>query len=141
MKLTIDIPEPRFKPGDFVWYTKKSPGNNPGEIFSMRVIARVEYPIICVEFCWTGLDHTAQIKQADYLLSVQHARSEETGFVVRPGTCWQPSIEQIDADAESFDYKGEVWLGDNAERDAELSWRMTNWDQEAGAYRGQYEGD
>ena len=110
MKIEIEIPDPKFKIGDFIQYTEE-------EGFSgFLVIARIQY--IRLEGIWRW--HPEQkpwmeLEDSYYMVAVQEGSLTTEKTTLRPGTLLFPHYLDVHAYAEKIEYTGKVWKGDTVD--------------------------
>ena len=128
MKLTVEIPDPKFKIGDFVRYTRSASGAGMDitvQIVDVAATWRVD---------WDQRSGAAvRSGEATYVEAVQEGSAGASGAVIRPGTCFVSPVPDLDEWGEAVDYQGRVWEVDR--RDEQIVSRLRNWDQVAGKDR------
>lgn len=107
MKIEIEIPDFKFKKGDFIKYDETP------TLVNLLVIARVEFGLVEGGwFCRLGENPKREVDKAYYRLSIQEGSLTTEGTPIRPGTLIDCLISEAHEYAELFDYQGKVWEGD-----------------------------
>lgn len=109
-KVTIELPDPKFKVGDFIHFTETV------GMGSFDVTCRISH--ISMEGRWSRSDDgecSAQILNGYYAMAAQEGCKSKSGEVVRPGTVLTEEIAVLDEYGEEVGYTGIVWAPDTAE--------------------------
>ena len=108
MKIEIEIPDPKFKVGDFLRYTEKE------GLSGFLVIGRVQVLLFHGSwgYCGRHKKPAIAVDEARYSLVVQEGSLTTKKTVLRPGMIQWCLFSDIDTYAEKIEYTGKVWEGD-----------------------------
>lgn len=123
MKITIEIPDPKFQVGDVIRYT------NNGEVSGFLMIGKIH--AIVGRGDWDFIAPHRPIVNLDdyrYLLACQDGCLTTAGTPIRPGTYQSMSVQLLDEIGEKVDYQGTDWTPDTPENLMERwnKWKVNN---------------
>lgn len=112
MEVKLVLPDPKFKVGDFLHYTKRD--GVKGFDYTVRVHAieaKGSWEFSPSTSCCEGKPYV-EVEEFIYYMTCQEGCLTTKGTPVRPGTFTMGDVEEMDEVAEKIEYNGNVWSPD-----------------------------
>ena len=110
MKIEIEIPDPKFKVGDFIQYTEEE------GLSGFLAIVRIQSIWFDGTWSWcSGQKPWIDMKDSHYAVAVQEGSLTTEKTPLRPGTLLCPGYLDVHTYAKKIEYTGKVWEGDTVD--------------------------